>query len=216
MSLDILFYLSILTIAVLNGLVGYKKLTSPFRALVLIMLYILFSESAVRVLILLNKNSLPLYHILCIIQYIAFAFIFSLLLNSKNVKQYIRLSIIPFIALCLLNIVLFDAFFKLIPLKIIMLSYIIFAFFSLMLFMQMLNEPKETNIYKQSTFWFNCAVLVFSIISPLCFGVDFYFSNHHIKTDVLGNIILYLNCLYYATLGYAINLDKKQSSAQVV
>ncbi|QKJ32230.1 hypothetical protein HQ865_21520 [Mucilaginibacter mali] len=97
-----------------------------------------------------------------------------------------------------------------------MLSYIIFALFSLMLFMQMLNQPKETNIYKQSTFWLGGAVLVFSVISPLCFGVDFYLSNHHIETAVLGNIILYLNCAYYATLGYAINLEKKQSSVSAI
>lgn len=214
-SLDILFYLLILGVAAFNGLVGFKKLSGPFKTLTLIVFYICISETAVRVLIQLGKNSLPLYHILCIVQYIAFAFIFSSLLNSGRAKKYIKISIIPFTAVCILNMILNDAFFTDIPLRIIMLSYIIFAVFSLMLFMQMLNEPKETNIYKHSTFWFNCAVLVFSVISPLCFGVNFYFSNHNIKTDLLNDILLYLNCLYYAVLAYAIHLDKRMPKTQL-
>jgi len=208
MYFDLIIYFLILFAVVLIGILRYKSLTSPFKVLVAVVFVILLSELCARLLAYLIKNSNPTYHILCILQYIGFSIIYSNLLSGQKLKRLILFSSIPFIILSFLNTLFFQRFLTF-PSNLIMLSYIIFVVFALKLFLQMLDAPKELAIFKQSVFWFNCAILVYSIIMPVCFGVLNYLIKHQLSTDILANFIEYFTFLYYSTLGYAILIDTK-------
>jgi len=209
MAIDLIFYLLLLLAISLYGIVNYTKFTIPFRALALTVFCICLSEIAARILARTIHNSSPTYHILCIFLYAGFTFTYSQLLTGARLKNALLLSIIPFTALCIVNMILFQSFFSF-PSNTIVISYLLFVLYSLILFMQMLNSPKEVNIFKQGIFWFNIAMLVYSILTPLCFGVSDYLHIHKLYATLLNNFIEYFCFVYYATLGYALYLDKNR------
>jgi len=210
MPIDFIIYFAILALVVLNGIVKFNKLTIPFKVLVVLIFFVLLSEIASRILVAKIRNSNPPYHILCILEYAATAFIYSRLITGWRLHRYVLLSVIPFSALSVLNTLFFQKFFSF-PSYSIMLSYIIFIFFALILFIQMLDSPKEIAIFKQSIFWFNCATLIYAVTVPVCFGVLNYLIKHKMSTDVLDTFLEYFAFLYYIIIGYSIHIDKKQS-----
>jgi hypothetical protein len=212
MSLDLIFYFLILILIVLNGAVRFQNLTAPFKILTIVILIIFVSEVIARILAFTIKNSNPPYHILCILQYAGLAFIYNRLIVGRPLQNYILISIIPFSLLSISNTLFFQTLFSF-PSNIIMLSYLIFILFSLILFMQMLEAPKEIIISKQSVFWFNSAILVYSITMPICFGILNYLVKHKLPDQLLGDFIEYFTFLYYLTLGYAIHLDKYRAAS---
>lgn len=211
MEWDFLFYLFVLLMIVLNGMVRFKYLTIPFKVLTILIFIILLSELSTRILRVTIRNTNPAYHILCILQYWGIAFIFSKLFKRAALKKAVLVSIIPFTIVTILNTLFFQTFFKF-PSSIIMLSYLIFICFSLILCIQMLHETEEVNIFKQSTFWFNIGILVYSITIPVCFGVLNYLIKHKLQTNALNLFIEYFTILYYLVLGYSIHLDKRERS----
>jgi len=215
MAIDLILYLLLLLSISLYGIVSYKKLTIPFKALAITILWISLSEIAARVLARTIHNSSPTYHILCIFLYAGFTVTYSQLLTGARLKKGLLLSIIPFTILCIVNIIFFQSFFSF-PSNTIVISYLLFVVYSLILFMQMLNAPKEVNIFKQGIFWFNIAMLVYSIITPLCFGVSNYLHVHKLYANLLNDFIEYFCFVYYATLGYAIYLDKNRYKMTLV
>ena len=208
MYYDLIIYYLILFVVAIIGMVRLSKLTIPFRILAYLIIVILISEIIARVLVYTIRNSNPPYHILCILQYAGFAYIYYRLLTGHRARIYILISIIPFCILSCLNTLFFQTFFTF-PSNIIMLSYIVFIIFSLLLFMQMLDQPKETAIFKQSIFWLNIAILIYSIITPVSFGVLNYLAKHNLSAEIVGNFIEYFTFLYYLTIGYSILIDKK-------
>lgn len=206
MSLDLYIYFMILIMVALNGLVRFNRLSIPFKALAVLLTVVLVSEVVARILAIRIRNSYPPYHILCVMQYWIYAYIYYKLLQNKVVAIYVIRSIVPFMALSILNTVFFQHLLEF-PSNMIMLSYIIFIGLSLLLFTQMLREPEQTAISKQGVFWFNCAVLIYSAAIPVCFGVLNYLIRHNYHTEFLQDFIEYLSFLYYLTLGLATYLD---------
>src|SRR5579872_1441580 len=125
MYFDLIIYYAILALIVLIGVIRFKTLTPPFRVLVVIILVILLSEISTRILAYSIRNSNPAYHILCILQYIGFALMYSKLLRGQSLKKAILISIIPFSVLSLLNTLFLQRFLTF-PSNIIMLSYMVF------------------------------------------------------------------------------------------
>jgi hypothetical protein len=214
MTLVFSIYLLILTIITLNGIVRFNKLTVPFKVLTVLMLITLISEITSRILVARIRNSNPPYHILVILEFAATAFIYSRLITGWRLHKLVLLSIIPFTILSVAN-TLFVQNFLSFPSLPIMLSYIIFIAFALILFIQMLDSPKEITIFKQSVFWFNSAILIYSVTVPICFGVLNYMTRHHLNNALLGDLLLYFTLIYYLTIGYAIHIDKKQGNRHI-
>ncbi len=210
MSLDFIVYFLIISLVSINGIVKFKVLTIPFKILTVIIFLTLISEIISRILVHKIRNSNPPYHVLCIIQYIGFSLIYYYLFNQSIKKRFSISLIIPFITISILNSVFFQPILTF-PSYILMLSFIIFIIFSLMLFLEMLESPKETTIGRQSIFWFNCAMFVYSTSVPICFGMLSHFIKHNLNTDLLNGFLYYITLLYYFTLGISIWLDKEKS-----
>lgn len=212
MEIDMIIYLTELIIVSFYGLVSYKYLTNPFKALAITVVCIALSEIIARVLLYTIRNTDPPYHVLCVVQYIGMAYVYAGFLNGQKAKRYIMASIIPFVFISLINSLFFQTFFSF-PSNAIMLSYLMFVIFSLILFMHMLNAPKEVNIFSQGIFWFNCAMLIYSILLPVCFGILNYLIKHNLNTSILNDGIQYVSYVFYAALGYAMYLDRNRSLA---
>ena len=211
MTLEFFIYLIILIVISLNGISRFNNLTVPFKVLTILLLITLFSEIISRILVVKIRNSNPPYHIYVILQFAATAFIYSRLITGWRLHKLILLSVIPFTIFSVVNTLFVQKFFSF-PSNMIMLSYIVFITFALTLFIQMLDSPKETAIFKQSVFWFNSAILIYSVTVPVCFGVLSYLIKHNLDNRLLSDILLYFTLVYYLTLGYAIHIDKKQGT----
>lgn len=211
MTLEFFIYLIILIVITLNGISRFNNLTVPFKVLTILLLITLFSEIISRILVVKIRNSNPPYHIYVILQFAATAFIYSRLITGWRLHKLVLLSVIPFAILSVVKTLFVQKFFSF-PSNIIMLSYIVFITFALTLFIQMLDSPKETAIFKQSVFWFNSAILIYSVTVPVCFGVLSYLIKHNLDNRLLSDILLYFTLVYYLTLGYAIHIDKKQGT----
>jgi hypothetical protein len=211
MTLEFFIYLLILVAVTLNGISRFNALTVPFKVLTILLLITLFSEIVSRILVVKIRNSNPPYHIYVVLQFAATSFIYSRLITGWRLHKLILLSVIPFTILSLINTLFVQKFFSF-PSNMIMLSYIVFIVFALTLFIQMLDSPKETAIFKQSIFWFNSATLIYSVAVPVCFGVLNYLIKHKLNDILLSDILLYFTLIYYVTLGYAIHIDKKQGT----
>lgn len=214
MTVDFAFYLLLLLIIFLMGISKFMHLRYSFKLLTFIIFIILLSEISSRILIYTIKNSNPTYHILCIVQYIGFALIYKNIAINQKISAAIKHTIIPFVALSMINTIFFQKFLTF-PSNIVILSYLMFIVFSLTCFVEMLDFPIKTNIFKQSIFHFNCAMLFYSATSPVCFGILSYLIHHELSTVNIRIFIYVISLIYYSTLGYAIFLDQKNNKLNI-
>ena len=103
MSTRILVYLLLLLLVSIKGVVSYKKLTTPFKYLIVLLVFTFVCECISRYLAVTIKNSSPPYHVFVIIEYTILASIYKLLIDNTNVKKYIAVSIYIFCITSILN-----------------------------------------------------------------------------------------------------------------
>ena len=87
----------------------------------------------------------------------------------------------------------------------------LFLSYTLALFLQMLETPTETAIFRQNIFWLNICVLFYTIAIMASFSIVGYMAKHHIDNEPVSRITEFVTYLNYAVLGYTVVADKKQS-----
>ncbi|MDT3404603.1 hypothetical protein QE417_003675 [Mucilaginibacter terrae] len=212
MSLRILIYLFLLAIISTYGLVNYKKLTSPFKPLIALISYTLFSEVMCRILAVKYHNNMIMYHIMLLVEYPLMATIYSRLFTVKNIQRFIRYSVIPFVVLLLANSLLvqkirFSPFHVEFPSHILFLANGLYLIYSLLLFEAFLHKPSDIPIYKQAAFWFNTAILTLSSTLFLQLGLQNYFVRNGHKPELIDTIGYLINLLSYVLIGIAFYTD---------
>ena len=213
MSDRFVVYLSILIAVCIIGVIRFKKLSPPFKILTLTLVAAVISEATSRILIRTIENSNPAYHLFVLVHYTGYAFIYAHLARKTAVKKAVKISVIPFITLSLANSFYFGSVFTF-PSTILILAHVLFFLFALLLFIQMLQEdPSSVPILKQSVFWMNAAILIYSAAIPLNFGLVSYFLTHEIGTAPLHSLIYYITVSFYLVLGYSLTLDLKQQQS---
>lgn len=210
MSLRYIIYLVLLLIVLAIGVVRYRKLTTPFKILTLLIGLTLMCESVKKIVAILFKNSMPIEHLSGIIECILFSLCYFYLLKRKPLKRFISI-----LAVCLLTLYLFDVIifepldqFPSIFLNISQLVYLIYA---LVLFREMLLFPSEKKLAEQSSFWFNINILFFSTSIFLTFALTSYFLAHKLDVYPLYTMSYVFNIIFYAFIGVAILIDTDQS-----
>lgn len=201
-------YLILLTITLLIGVVRLKKCTAPFKFLTLLIFYTLLSEILTRVFAVTIKNSSPVYQIFIPVQFFFVTMIYGLFFNKKY-EFFFSWSPVFFLILCIINTLFFQKITA-IPSNVILISNLAFVLYSLLFFRVMLNSAINQNIFKQSIFWFNSAVLILFTVSFLYWSFFNYFIRHKIKTGSIATFIYYINIIYYIMLCITIMLNRKE------
>ena len=146
----------------LTGLVRFKKLTRPFKILVIWLTIDLAFYPLNKLCISIYKNNVLLVHVQNMFHYAGYALTYYYLFINQRIKQIILYSIPIVLILSIIDGCFVESFTKTFPTYLVLPEHIIYVVFTILLFKQMLQYPVQMNIIKQSVFWLNTAVLFFS------------------------------------------------------
>jgi len=175
-------------IVCLTGIFRLKKLSMPFRLLVIWLITDLLFYPLNKICIATYKNNALLEHVQCMLQYSAYAIIYYHLFINPRIKQIALYSIPIVVILSIIDGCFFEHFTKIFPTYMIMLEEILYVVFAILLFKQMLQYPVKVNIIKQSIFWLNTGVLFFATTMFLTLSLMNYTARYH-KEEII--LILY-------------------------
>lgn len=195
-------------------MVRFKKLTMPFKLLVIWQFIDLLLDYSNQLCISIYKNNALLSHVETIMEYVAYAAIYYYLFKSRVIKKLVIGSALLIVLFAVINGFFLQPFTKVFPTYVIMPAEILYVVFAILLFKQMLQYAVQTNIVKQSVFWFNTGILFFSSTMFLNLGLMNYYSRYH-----KGNFTIIL-CFWYSIdvifsilITIAILTDKKNEIA---
>ena len=209
-------YSLLLGITLLFGLVRLKKLTGPFRLLVLLIGYVLVAELSGRALMSMGfENTFSLYHLSAIVLITLTSIIYLKLLGRDSPLR--RFSIILSIVCGLMAILnsLFHQHLHTFPSFSIAAHAFQSIIFALLMFSEMIKTPATTPLLKQAVFWFNCGTFLY--YSSNFVGFVLYNAYYQFK-DVIVTMMMYLNwtgnIVIYSCYLIAIYLNQKRSDEQ--
>jgi hypothetical protein len=212
MSNYIISYFILLLIVSVIGVVRYKKLTTPFKILSVLIILTLLLEITSEICAKKYKNNLPVSHFTVLSEYIFLSLTYYFIFKNKAIRTSIKIIMLIFIILFFVNAIFIQPYHSAFPSNMYTLEEIIYAIFSLMLFKQMLLYPLPVNIIKQSVFWFNTSILFYSTTMFFNFGLINYYIKHHLNDQVIFDFIAGINMIFYLLIGISIFIDNKQTS----
>ncbi len=200
--------LSLILVSVIIGVVRYKKATAPFKLLIIYLILTLVSECISEAMAKLSHNNMIMYHIFAPVEYVFYTLIYRKIFSGK-LKQIITYLMIPVLAFALINSLFFQKT-NTFPSNFLLSYQVIFLFYALMGFRQMLLDPKQVSIYKQSFFWLNLSLMLFSTTLFLYFGLLNFSIRHGMNIDSLTIFSSVVNIIYYILLSTTILIDSSK------
>jgi hypothetical protein len=208
-----IYYVIVLT-ALFIGMVRYKKLTIPFKILTLSVLVTFLLDVISKFLAIKYKNNALSFHFMSIFSYVFYSAIYFLLFKSEGIRKAIKIFIPLIIVFFVINILYIQQpVDKQFPTNIYFITNILYVVISLLMFKQMLQYPLNLNIVKQSAFWFNTALLIFSTTMFLNMGLLNYYAAHHWARDIIYYFWVGNFCLFNILICVSLLLDGKANNA---
>lgn len=208
MTLRFALYLLLLLAVSVYGVFNLKRLNTPFKILTLLIGITFISECLSRLFISKFHNSAPADHGYAIAEFILIAGIYYFLFKNVRMKRLLWASIPLFIIAEIINLVYFQTIFEF-PSVLLSAQELACVAFSLFYFTEMLLNPIEVPLFKQSAFWLNTSLFLFSAIIFLCFGLMNSLIVNQIGTDTLSIFIYWVNIIFYCVLWFSINIETK-------
>ena len=207
-----LIYLAILLIATVIGFLKWNKLSKEYRYLSVLFLITFIFETLAVVFAYTVKNNTIVYEIFDPLQLILFSCIFYEIIISRSTKRKVLISAIIMSLIIILSSVL-DLEAGFLNSYSVVIKSIYYIFLSLIVFRQVLLNPRYSNILKEPVFWFCAALLFFFTINILFWTSNNYLINHD-KTSLpaLYLVLYFSNLIFYLVLLYAVILVQKQDN----
>jgi len=195
-------------------MVRYKKLTIPFKILAVSFLVNLLWEFIAEFSALVyNTNAFALLF-QEVSAYIFQSIIFYYLFKDSALKKIALFSIFFVVIFAIINGIFLQTPYSSFPTYVYLLTNGLSVLFCLFFFKQMLQYPLVIDITKQSVFWFNIAILLFSATMFFNMGLTNYYARHKWGKD----IIFYLWCcnqpLLIILLGVSLLIDNRKVRTQ--
>jgi len=193
------------------GMVHFKRHTIPVNILSLYLLFEGFMYLFDQWEITNYKNNIIYEHIDTACTYIFIALIYYFLFKNKYIKASILASIILIAIFSIINAFIIQKYTSLFPTYTMMLTEVLCIILAVLLFNKMLLYPTEVDIIKQSTFWFNTAIIVYNSSLFLASALANYFPGRvPINLFILKYFWYGTIFLYYTLLLVAVLTDKKE------
>lgn len=198
--MEIQFYinLSLIGLTVIYGLVHFKKLTSPFKILVFLLIFNFCSDSTGRILYYSGfQNTYSVYHLNALVYILLNALIYLRLhLFEKSLKRVIVYISVGCGLLAFLNLLIYQDLNKFPTLSIAAHSFQSITL-SLLAFREILKIPTRTPLSGQAVFWLNAGMLFFYSVNFTHFA---FFSQFNALTwglylNWIGNLVLNVSFL---------------------
>ncbi len=201
-------YLSALLISALIGVVNFKRLTTPFRILSILLGYTFIHECAVRIGAYYKVSLNIIYQVYILLAFSLYALIyfFSLIKHRFKIIALVVLSII--ILLGMINMVMsIDSF----PSIAISFCSCMIIFLSLLQLSELLYSDPELRLIQKPLFWMNTAIMVYWSINFLQLGLYSYFVKTNSPNPITQNIHTYSSIVYYAILGFCLYFSGRRN-----
>jgi hypothetical protein len=205
-------YLLLLFLISIAGVARYKKLSPAFKTLTTLIIATFISETIKKIIGKIFHNSMPVAHLWAIMEYAFFSFVYYRLLEDRLVKKAIIASVFFMLLLEIVNFSFFETLLQF-PSLILNVSQFIYVLYSLLLFRQMLLNPAEESLFKQSVFWFNLDMLLYCTAMFLDFALTDYFIKNNLDATILIYFSIVVNMLFYAVIGVSILIDNRKYNA---
>lgn len=192
-------------------MVRYKQLTIPFKILAFSILFALFWEGLAELSALIYKTNAFISHFQGVSAYIFHSIIFYYLFKDITLKKIVLFSIFFVVIFAVINGVFIQKAFSDFPTYVYLMTNGLSVIFSLFFFKQMLQYPLSVNIVKQSIFWFNIAILLFSATMFLNMGLTNYYAKHQWGRDIIFYLWFCNDCLLIVLIGMALLTDNKKN-----
>jgi hypothetical protein len=210
MRITSIIYYFLLSVVIIIGIVRYKKLTIPYKILLLYVGITLILEVLSVIWANIYQNNMPIMHISSCSEFLLTALVFYYLFKNRLIKRIISISIAVIILFFIFNSIILQPYTNKFPSNAILVSEIFYVILSLMIFKQMLQYPLQINITSQSIFWYNTAILFFSTTAFLNFGLVNYVVKHHLNPAISYNCGFVLNMIFYSLIGISILINDKK------
>jgi hypothetical protein len=205
-------YILILAGVLMVGLVRYRKLTVPFKLLTICIIFTFVLEVIGEFFAFNNKNNSFLSHIESLTNYFFYSFTFFYLFENKQIRKMILISIGIVCVFFIINALFIQSFKKIFPTNVLLISNIFYIIFSLLLFKQMLRNPSNMSIIRQSIFWFNTGILIFSTTMFLNLGLIGYYAEHHWGKGSLYYFWAGSVYTFGILIGFSLLIDNKKAN----
>jgi hypothetical protein len=202
--------LLIVFILAVMGMIRFKKLTIPIKIL---SGYLLFEFSFIifdKYEITRYKINAPAKHVENLVTYIFFALIYYVLFKNKLLKKSILASIVIVTLFSIINALFLQPYRTTFPTYTMVGTNITYIILAVLLFNKMLLYPTEINIIKQSSFWYNTAIILFYAFVFLVSALGNYIKDHPANYAILGYFWYGFIVIFYVLLGVAILTDNKE------
>jgi hypothetical protein len=207
-------YLLLLFTIFLNGVRRIKKYSTPFKILILLIGLTFLSELSSRFLADKFHNSMPVYHVFSVVEYVCLTAIYVQLLPEGIMRRLEYLQI-PIISYALINSIFIQHFWNF-PTNSIVVFQIIYLGYSLLGLKKILEMPRQISILKESFFWLNTSLLMFSSTQLLSLGLINYGNRHHLNLNPVFVVSSLINLIYYSFWAMSLYFHKINSEKSLL
>jgi hypothetical protein len=195
------------------GIIRYKRLTRPFKVLTLSVIISLIITIMSHIVSSRYRNNAPVIHIETITGYIFYSFAYYYLFKSKKIRIMILILIGVMTTFFIVNAILLQPFLKVFPTNIFLSTQALYVIFSLLLYKQMLLYPLKINIFKQSAFWYNTAILFYATTMFVNLGLGNYVAEHHLVDYIIFYFWYFVLYMFFILIGVSFLTDTEEISA---
>jgi len=155
------FYLYILLIDLITGVILYRRLEPPvLRTLIPFLALTVLVEGTGLVTSRMHLRNLWMFNFFTCLEFLFYSYLYSRLLEHRKWVKVIRYSMIVFPALFLVNIFFIEGFnrFHTITYRI---GSVMVVFWCYLYFRQLMRSPGYTSIFRNPIFWVSTGLLFF-------------------------------------------------------
>ena len=194
------------------GMVRYKKFSIAIKVLTWSVLVTFILAALSKFFAVKYKHNAPIIHLECITGYIFYGLTYYYLFKNAIIKKVIFISIIVVSVFFIFNAIFLQHFASENPTNIFIPTNILFVIFSLLLFKEMLLYPLNSNITKQSIFWYNTGIFFYSTSMSLILGLANYIAKHNIRDEFTSYLWYLILFVFHILIAVALLTDNKETT----
>jgi hypothetical protein len=192
--------MNFLAISLLAGLfiLFYKKNPLYLRLFTLFLLYTFLNEIAAGYLVEHNKQTLELYNVYVVIQFVFYTYLLSSFILDTRIKKVVKFIQPVYVVLSILNLFFFQKWVVYNSITYSIGSLIIVAL-SIFYFYELFKQKKVVYLTREPSFWISTGLLFFFTCSfPLIATVNLLSDLKEGTLYTLQNILTLVNVMLYS------------------
>jgi hypothetical protein len=196
------------------GIIRYKKLTTAFKVLTWSVLFIFILAILSYVFASKYRNNRPIIHLECITGYLFYGMTYYYLFKNVIIKKTIIISIIIITVFFIYNAIFLQPFNKVFPSNVFIPTQTLYVIFSLLLFKEMLLYPLDSNIIKQSIFWYNTGIFFYSTTLFITLGITNYLAKQPKYDPITTYLWYFVLFAFHILIGVSFLTDNKEITSK--